>query len=78
MIPAVCGAHFTADERLKGEYVPDRGSPPVEPTRIPADFVDTVRLRHDEIRDKGGARNQEKRCLVSRGGARSERWTLLT
>ena len=78
MTPTICGARFTADERLKGGYVPDQGNPPVEPTPIPVDFVDTVRLCHGEIRDKGSARNQEKKRLVSRGGARSERWTLLT
>ena len=77
MAPTVWGAGFAADERLKGENVLDRGNPPVELTRIPADWTDTVHLRHGEIRDRGGARNQEKKCLASRGGTRSGGWTLL-
>ena len=73
----VCGACFVAGERLKGEYVLDRGNSVAEPTRIPADWIDTVPLHHDEIRNKGGARNQEKKYLASRDSLKSKGWTSL-
>ena len=76
MTSTVYGARFATNERLKGEHVLDLGNPPIEPTRIPADWTDTARLRRGEIRDRGGVRNQEKKCLGSRGDARSGGWTL--
>ena len=68
----VCGARFAAVKMPKEEYVLDRENPLAEPTGIPADWAGTVRLRHDEIRNRGYARNQEKKCLASRGDVKSK------
>ena len=72
MASRVCGARFVADTKREGEYVPDRGNPLAEPARIPADLIGTVLPHHDGARNKDGARNQEKKCLASRGDAKSK------
>ena len=68
---------FGSRQKPKGDHVPHRGNLPVELTWVPADWTGTVPLRHGGLNNRCCARNQEKKCLASRGGVKSKGWSFL-
>ena len=72
-----CRTRFVTDTRLEGEYALDRGNPQAEPTRIPGRWTNSVPTRDDELSNRVGAINQEKKCPTNRGDVKSKGLTLL-